>query len=83
MEQIWPKECGKSTSIGKYLRCMLLSNKIQEWDEAYNQAIKVLEGDPNSDSIVMAFHQNPSYYAGYYLKGIEGDMDVIGSVTAE
>ena len=31
----------------------------------------------------MAIHQNLSYYAGYYLEGIEGNIDVLGSITGE
>ena len=62
---------------------MLLSKTIQKWDEANNQALKVIVGDPHSISIVMAIYQNPSYYEGYYLKGIEVNMDVLGSITDE
>ena len=62
---------------------MLLSKTIQEWDETYNQAVKVLEANPNSVSILLAIHQNPSYYAGYYLKEIKGNTDHLGSVTAD
>ena len=62
---------------------MLLSNKIQKWDGAYKQSVKVLEDTPNSVSTLMAIHQNPSYYTGYYLKWIEGNMDVLGSIIAE
>ena len=43
----------------------------------------VLEADPNNVSILMDIHHNPSYYVGFYLKGIEGNMDVLGSVTAD
>ena len=85
MEQRWSNKLGQITmySIGKYLRCMLLSKTIQEWNEVYDQAVKVLEGNPNSVSILMAIHQNPSYYIGYYLKGIKGSMDVLGYIIAD
>ena len=58
MEEIGSKKFGKSTmySIGKYLRCILLSKTSQEWDEAYNQAIKVLDVNPNTVSIVITIH---------------------------
>ena len=85
MENIWPKIFGQSTmySIGKYLQCMLLSETIYRWDEAYNQAVKVLEAIQNSVLILTAIYQNPSYYAGYYLKRIKGRMDNLGSVIAD
>ena len=85
VRQICPKKFGKSTvySIRKYLRCMLLSKTIQEWDETYSQDIKVLAGDPDSVSIVIVICQNPSYHAEYFFKIIEGNMIVLGSAIAD
>ena len=33
--------------------------------------------------MLMAIHQNPLYYAGYCLKWIKGNIDNLGSITAE
>ena len=61
----------------------MLSKTIQEGDETYDQAVKLIERHPNSISILMAIHQNQSYYAGYYSKEIKGSMDLLGSIIAE
>ena len=84
IEQIWPKKFGQSImhSIGNTYDVYCYKT-IQEWYEVYNQAVKIPEDNINSILILMAIHQNPSYYAGYYLKGVTDNMDVLGSITAE
>ena len=44
---------------------------------------KFLENDPQKLGKLDNIYQNPSYYAGYYLRNIEGNLWLLGSVTAE
>ena len=55
IEEIGPKKFGTSTiySIGKFLRCRLLSKAGKKWDEVCNQAIEVIAGNTHSVSILM------------------------------
>ena len=42
-----------------------------------------MKNDPHKLRKLDSIYQNPSYYAGYYLRNIDGNLMVLGSVTAE
>jgi len=85
MQEIWPKSFGVviMNYITKFLRAMLLSDTKQQWDKAYGAALDFVITDPQKREILYAIYDNPSYYAGYYLKSIEGNLGLLGSVSAE
>ena len=85
MEQIWPKAFGfvLMKNMSKYLRVMLLSNTKFEWDKAYGYALNFVITDPVKREVLYEIYDNPSYYAGFYLKTIAGNLCMLGSVCSE
>ena len=85
MQEIWPKSFGfvLMKYITKFLRAMLLSDTKQQWDKAYGDALDFVIIDLQKRETLYAIYDNPSYYAGYYLKSIEGNLGILGSVSAE
>jgi hypothetical protein len=61
---------------------MLLGSKA-EWELAYASAKKHLLHDAEKYSALEKIHGNPSHFAGWYLKTIEGNLFLNGSVPAK
>ena len=62
---------------------MLNSDTKEQWDICYNKALKVIEADPRVVEKLVHIGQSESYYAGYYLKNIEGNLGLRGSSPVE
>ena len=62
---------------------MLTCHTQAQWDLLYNKALREIDNDPDKVDKLIAIGHNPEYYAGYYLKGIEGNMGYLGSTHAE
>jgi hypothetical protein len=61
---------------------MLLGSK-KEWEISYVAAKQHLEGDSNKVSLLNSIHDNPKYYAAWYLWTIQGNLMLNGLVPAE
>ena len=62
---------------------MLLSHTEQEWKEAYKSASTLLENMPLKQEKLDDIYNRASYYAGYYLCNITGNLNCHGSAPAE
>lgn len=65
-------------SIGKWLR----ENKDQ-CDRAYQTATLFLIDDPSKINKLEKIYQNPSYYCGYIIRALRGNLKCSGSVPSE
>jgi hypothetical protein len=62
---------------------MLLSKTQEEWDEAYECTTLVAQSKPKMLSALNYIHSDTERYAGFYLRGIEGNLYINGDVSAE
>jgi hypothetical protein len=62
---------------------MLLSSKQTEWDRAYLCASEIICNKPWMLSALNNIYGDPEKYAGFYLRGIEGNLMLNGDVSAE
>ena len=62
---------------------MLLSETKQQWDKSYNNALKFVESDPQKRNKLCEIYENPTYYAGYYLKSLIDNIGNLRSVPAD
>ena len=86
-KQVWPSQNSFGISImkkiGHYLCGMLRSHTKEQWDLLYHKALREIEGDPSKIDELIKIGNNPEYYAGYYLREIEGNMNCLGDAPAE
>jgi hypothetical protein len=61
---------------------MLLGSK-DEWETSYSSAKTFLLNDAKKFSALEEIYLNPSHYAGWFLKKIEGNLFLNGLVPAE
>ena len=61
---------------------MLLGPKKQ-WEISYIAAKELLQGDAEKVSLLNSIHENPKYYAAWYLRTIPGNLMLNGAVPAE
>ena len=61
----------------------MLKGTIGEWEQAYQDASDILVGDAEKHSRLEEIYKNPQYYAAWYLRKIEGNLLLAGSVPAE
>ena len=83
MAKIWKFGQVIMDSIRKYLRRMLISADEQEWNSYISTIKEILFSDPEKLTKLHKITSNPSYYAGYFLRKIEGNLLMLGSVPAE
>lgn len=62
---------------------MLTSFSETEWTEAYKAARVELSSDLSKLQKLDEIYNNPSYYAGWKLREIKGNLGIQGSVAAE
>ena len=62
---------------------MLLSDTEEEWNIAYMDASSILEHLPAKFEKLKQIHDRPSYYAGYYLRGLYCNIFLAGNTAAE
>ena len=62
---------------------MLLSAKKDECDCAYESAAIFLASDPRKLRKLDDIYGNPSYYCGYIIRVIRGNLNAKGSVPSE
>ena len=84
MEHIWPKEFGQTLfpKIKEYLRKMISGSK-QQWNESYQKMVPFTCGDAQAMEKLNEIYSRPEYYAGWWLREQEGNLEVQGSVSAE
>ena len=87
MHEIFPKEhnFGREAfaSIKAYVRCMLMCKTKEEWESSYKSAVMLLEAYPRKIELLTSIYNKPSYYAGYYLTNIPGNLNIHGTAAAE
>jgi hypothetical protein len=62
---------------------MLLSKTSDEWENAYECASDIVVSMPGMKSALDAIHNATEHYAGFFLRGIEGNLMMNGDVLAE
>ena len=84
INEVWPATFGTHIfqKIRGNLDRMLVGSK-EEWEDSYTSAKQYLLGDANKFSSLEQIYKDPSHYAGWYLKNIEGNLLLNGSVPAE
>jgi hypothetical protein len=84
IDEVFPDQFGvhKFTIIAGHLSIMLLGPKKQ-WEISYIAAKELLQGDAEKVSLLNSIHDNPKYYAAWYLRTIPGNLMLNGAVPAE
>jgi hypothetical protein len=84
INEVWPHTFGTHLyqKIRGQLDRMLLSSKSR-WELSYTSAKQHLLHDADKFSYLERIYTNPSYFAGWFLKKIEGNLLLHGSVPAE
>jgi hypothetical protein len=84
INEVWPSTFGTHLyqRIRGHLDRMLLGSK-DEWEMSYSSAKTFLLNDAEKFSALEEIYLNPSHYAGWFLKKIEGNLFLNGSVPAE
>ena len=85
LNEVWPDHFHSSVypQVKKFLRAMLLSKTMEEWDDAYAGGSKLVEFKPRMVSALDCIYSEPEKYAGYFLRSIEGNLYMNGDVSAE
>jgi hypothetical protein len=84
INEVWPATFGVHLyqRICGHLDRMLLGTK-DEWEVSYSSAKTHLLNDAEKFSALEEIYQDPSHYAGWFLKEIEGNVFLNGSVPAK
>ncbi len=85
LNEVWPDHFHPSVypTIKKFLSAMLLSKTQEEWESAYACAGEVLVTRPRMKSALDDIYNSVEQYAGFFLRGIEGNLMMNGDVSAE
>jgi hypothetical protein len=85
LNKVWPDHFHSSVypEVKKFLRAMLLSKTLQEWDDACTGGSKLVEFKPRMVSALNCIYSEPEKHAGYFLRSIEGNLCMNGDVSAE
>jgi hypothetical protein len=85
IDEVFPAQFGihSYTIIAGHLTTMLLGSQQQEWETYYAAGKEHLVGDAKKVSLLNNIHQNPQYYASWYLRKICGNLMLTGSAPAE
>ena len=85
--QVWPQPHNFGQKIfeliSPFLKTMLLSRSKEEYDRCFMLAATALKDDPVKAEILNKINENPSYYAGYYLRDRVGNLNMHGSQGSE
>ena len=83
--QVWPKAFGQNNfmQIKNFLKGMLESRTIKDWEESYKSARSHLLHLPHLAEKLDSLYELPSYYAGYFLEQNGGSIGMNGSSSAE
>jgi hypothetical protein len=84
INEVWPATFGNTLfhQIRGDLDSMLMGTK-EQWENSFTSAKKHLLHDADKFSLLEKIYKDPSHYAGWFLKNIEGNLDLHGSVPAE
>jgi hypothetical protein len=84
IDKLWPSTFGTHLyqKICEHLDWMLLGSK-DEWELSYTSAKIHLLRDVEKFTFLEEIYNNPLHYAGWFLKKIEGNLLLNGSVPAE
>ena len=85
--EVWPKPDNFGqvcmAQCGPRFRKMISSPDKKVWISSYKSIAKYLQLDPIKLEKLDNIYNNPGYYAGYFLRNIEGNRVFRGSVPAE
>jgi hypothetical protein len=84
LHEVWPHTFGTHLfqKIRGHLDQMLLGTK-EEWELSYSSAKTFLLHDAEKFSALEGIYKNSSYFAGWFLKTIESNLFLHGSVPAK
>ena len=84
INEVWPNTFGTHlfSKIRGFLDRMLLGSK-EEWELSYTTAKTFLLHDAEKFAALERIYNNPSLFAGWYLRTIEGNLFLNGSAPAE
>lgn len=84
LNEVWVETFGKflCSKMREYLKLMLMGTK-HEWEFAYEECKLLLSEDAQKMSSLQEIYSNPKYFAGWYLRQMEENLNVNGSVPAE
>ena len=84
INEVWPATFGSHLyqRLHADLDRMLLGSR-EEWELSYVSAKKHLLHDAEKFSTLEGIYSDPSHFAGWFLKNIEGNLFLNGSVPAE
>ena len=85
--KVWPNSDNFGqhiyVKIKSHLKKMLLCENKSQWDIAYLQASEILKDYPSKLDLLTSIYNNSSYYSGYVIKEVEGNLGLHGSCMAE
>lgn len=70
------------SQMKEYLKLMLLGSKA-DWEHGYSKSLLLLAKDAEKMMLLQQIYSNPKYYAGWYLRLMEENLFLNGSVPAE
>lgn len=87
MREVWPQSHNFGIllmeQIGPFLSKMLLSDRKDDFEQCYINATNYVKNDPEKLAKLDVIKDNPSYYAGYYIRQITGNLEIKGDVSSE
>ena len=87
MNEVWPSRNNFGVvvmaKIRQYLEGMLTCRTKAQWENLSNKALKGIENDPRKIGKLLNIVNSVTYYAGFYLRSLEGNLDLLGSTPAE
>ena len=87
MHKVWPKSENFGpvvmAQVKNVLRRMLKCKTEEEWNQSYTNTVEVVKNNPDMVSLLDNIKSKPSYYAGYWLRGVEYNLYMNGDAPAE
>ena len=87
MNEVWPSRNNFGVvvmaKIRQYLEGMLTCHTKAQWEILSKKALKEIENDPRKTGKLLNIVNSVTYYAGFYLRSLEGNLDLLGSTPAE
>ena len=84
--EVWPKpeNFGRLFTLIENPLCkMLKSTTVHEWKHSFDEASELLSQHPDKLQLLKDIYSKPDYYAGYYIRQINCNLNLNGSTIAE
>ena len=84
LNEVLPKHFGlRWNQLKGPMTAMIDSKSESEWDEAFQEAKKFVDGHPDLVDYIRNIHRNPNKYSGHILRRLPGNLKRVGSTSAE